>query len=143
MSAWHGRGGLAPGGFLVGLTPSGRGARPGPDRELRTATGRMRIPSVYADGYEKAAVIDPALAAAYADHLWLGDPLADEAMAELQALSRQDSSRFLRAAIELQDDVLRGAPAGVLRFVEEVTAVPRWYDPAVARHGCRVFRWRK
>ena len=99
----------------------------------------MRIPSVYAHGYEKARLIDPGLAAAYADHLWLGDPLADAAMAELQALGRPDGSRFLRAAIELQDDVLRGAPAGVLRFVDEVTTVPRWYDPAVARHGCRVF----
>ena len=99
----------------------------------------MRIPSVYAHGYEKARLIDPGLAAAYADHLWLGDPLADAAMAELQALGQPDSSRFLRAAIELQDDVLRAAPAGVLRFVDEVTTVPRWYDPAVARHGCRVF----
>ena len=99
----------------------------------------MRIPSVYADGYEKARLIDPALAATYVDHLWLGDPLADAAMAELETLDPQERSRFLRAAIQLQEDELRGAPASLLRFVDEVTTVPAWYDPAVARHGCRVF----
>ena len=72
-------------------------------------------------------------------HMWSADPLADAVMVDLEGLNQEEPGRFLRAAIEQQDNVLRTAPQSLLYFVDEVNTLPVWYDRSVAQHGCRVF----
>ena len=99
----------------------------------------MQPPKIFAPGYERARLLDPALAATYIAHMRVADPLVDPVMRDLQGLGHAECGRLLRAAVEQQDDVLRDAPPSLQRFVHEVSTVPAWYDRAVAQHGCRVF----
>ena len=99
----------------------------------------MRVPSVYADGYEKARAMDPALAATYIAHMRIGDPAADAVMVDLAGLKAAESSRLLRAAMEQKEDILRDAPRSLQDFVNEVATLPAWYDREAAFRGCRVF----
>ena len=99
----------------------------------------MRIPSIFAPGYEKARLIDGELAANYMAHMETGDPLADAVIADLDGLDHGETARLIGAAIEQQEDVLHKAPQSLQRFVHEVHTVPAWYDRSVAEHGCRVF----
>ena len=97
------------------------------------------VPSAFTDGYEKASGIDPALAHLYATHLRIGDPEADAATADLDELSPEEAQRFLRAGIELQEDVLLQAPRSLQHLIHEATALPAWYDREAAQQGCRAF----
>lgn len=99
----------------------------------------MKVPSIYAPGYEKARTIDPELATEYVTQMWAGDPLADAVDADLRNLDRPESARLIQAAFEQQDDVLRHAPGSLQDFIHEVSTVPPWYDRSIANHGCRVF----
>ena len=97
------------------------------------------VPSAFAEGYERARILDPALAHLYATHLQTGDPAADAATADLAELTPEEAQRFLRAGIELQEDVLGEAPRSLQRFVHEAAAPPAWYDREAAQQGCRTF----
>ena len=99
----------------------------------------MKVPSLYAPGYEKARTIDPELAAEYVTQMWAGDPLVDAVDADLRSLDRRESTRLIQAAFEQRDNVLRDAPRSLQDFIHEVATVPPWYDRATAAHGCRVF----
>ncbi len=99
----------------------------------------MKVPSLYAPGYEKARTIDPELAAEYVTQMWAGDPLVDAVDADLRSLDRRESTRLIQAAFEQRDNVLRDAPRSLQDFIHEVATVPPWYDRATATHGCRVF----
>ena len=97
------------------------------------------VPSAFVDGYERASVLDPALAHLYATHLQTGDPGADAAIGDLAELGPEEAQRFLRAGLELQEDVLRRAPRSLQRLVHEAASLPAWYDRDAARQGCRAF----
>ncbi|MDE0081372.1 MAG: oxygenase MpaB family protein [Gammaproteobacteria bacterium] len=99
----------------------------------------MKVPSLYAPGYEKARTIDPELAAAYVTQMWASDPLVDAVDADLRKLDRPESARLIQAAFEQRDNVLRDAPRSLQDFIHEVATVPPWYDRDTATHGCRVF----
>ena len=99
----------------------------------------MEVPSVFAAGYEKACALDPALAHLYITHMRIGDPAADAAIADLSGLLPEDAQRFLRAGIELQEDVLREAPRSLQALVQEAATIPPWYDREAALQGCRAF----
>ena len=99
----------------------------------------MQPPKIFAPGYERARLVDPALAATYIAHMHVADPLADAVMRDLAGMDQAETGRLFRAAFEQQDAVLRDAPPSLQRFVHEVSTVPAWYDRAVAQHGCRVF----
>ena len=99
----------------------------------------MEIPTVFADGYEKARVLDPALAHLYMTHMRIGDPDADAAVADLSELPQAEARRFLRAALELQEDVILSAPQSLQHLVGEVATLPAWYDREAAQEGCRAF----
>jgi len=98
-----------------------------------------QVPSLYGEGYQRARVIDPVLAATYIAHMRIGDPFADAVMADLAKLDRAESSRLLRAALDQDEDILRDAPRSLQDFVTEVATLPAWYDREAAFHGCRVF----
>ena len=99
----------------------------------------MQVPSIYAEGYERAKSIDRSLADSYIAHTQLGDPLADAAIADLADLSRNEAARLVGGAIEQDDRVLCDAPESLRELIHEATVVPAWYDRAVAQRGCRAF----
>ena len=55
-------------------------------------------------------------------HMWSADPLADAVIGDLEGLNQEETGRFLRAAIEQQDNVLRTADPAALRGRGEHTA---------------------
>ena len=99
----------------------------------------MRIPSAYADGYERAKSIDQVLAESYIAHTRLGDPLADAVMADLSELPNKEVARLVGGAIERDERVLCHAPESLQHLIHEMTIVPPWYDRAAAQRGCRAF----
>ncbi len=99
----------------------------------------MEVPSVFATGYDEACALDPALAHLYITHMRIGDPDADAAIADLSGLPPEEAQRFLRAGIELQEDVLREAPQSLQALVHEAATLPPWYDREAALQGCRAF----
>ena len=99
----------------------------------------MQVPSAFAEGYERAAALDPALAHLYANHLRIGDPDADAVTADLAELPADEAQRFLRAGIELDEDVLRQAPESLQELIREAATLPAWYDRETAQRGCRAF----
>ena len=99
----------------------------------------MQVPSAFAEGYEKAAALDPALAHLYASHLRIGDPDADAAAADLAELPADEAQRFLHGGIELDEDVLRQAPHNLQELIHRASTLPAWYDREVAQWGCRAF----
>ena len=99
----------------------------------------MQIPSDYTEGYEKARIHDPELAAAYIEHLNVGDPDADAVIDDLNSLGRAESARFIEAAMEQKEDVLRDAPESLRTFFERLETPPDWYDPEAVLPGRRIF----
>ena len=99
----------------------------------------MRVPSIYAEGYQKARLIDPALIDRYAAHMWVGDPLADAAMQDVASLGGREAVRLIGGAIELEERILRQAPQSLQSLIHAASQVPGWYDRAVAQRGCRAF----
>ena len=100
---------------------------------------QMQIPSDYTEGYEKARLIDPELAAAYIEHLNVGDPEADAVVEDLSSLGRAEAARFINAAMEQQEDVLRDAPKSLTAFFERLEVRPDWFDADAALIGSRIF----
>ena len=101
--------------------------------------GQAEIPSDYIEGYEKAKAIDPDLAATYIEHLNVGDPEADAVIEDLISLGRAESARFINAAMEQQEDVLRDAPESLRAFFERLETRPDWFSPDEVLPGCRIF----
>ena len=101
--------------------------------------GQAEIPSDYIEGYEKAKAIDPDLAATYIEHLNVGDPEADAVIEDLSSLGRAESARFINAAMEQQEDVLRDAPESLRAFFERLETRPDWFSPDAVLPGCRIF----
>ena len=99
----------------------------------------MRVPSVYAAGYENARLIDPVLAGSYVALARVGDPPVDAVMSDLEPLGQKEAARLLGGAIEQNEEVLQGAPASLQDLIHEVTRVPVWYDRQAAQCGCRAF----
>ena len=99
----------------------------------------MRVPSVYAEGYEKARRHDPAAAENYIRHTTMGDSELDPIMEELSSLPPADLHRFIRAGIEQQDEVLARAPRVLRDFFETVEEPPPWLDHDAFRPGIRAF----
>ena len=99
----------------------------------------MRVPSIYAEGYQKARLIDPALVDRYAAHMWVGDPLADAAMQDVASLGGKEAVRLIGGAIELEEEVLQNAPQSLQSLIHAASKVPGWYDRTVAQRGCRAF----
>lgn len=99
----------------------------------------MQVPSIYAEGYERAKLIDRSLADTYIAHTQIGDPLADAVIADVGQLPRHEAARLIGGAIEGDERVLCDAPESLRQLMNEATIVPTWYDRAVAQRGCRAF----
>ena len=100
----------------------------------------MQIPSDYTAGYEHARTLDPDLAANYVAHAMIGDPEADAAVEELNALNPGDAAKYIRGALEGGDaEALRGAPTALVRLIRDLETPPDWVDFAAFDPGIRLF----
>lgn len=99
----------------------------------------MRIPSDYIEGYEKARLRDPELASRYIDHLYVGDPEADLVVEDLASVSKEDSARYINAAMEQDETVLRDAPESLKKFFMRLDTPPDWFDLEATLPGSRLF----
>ena len=99
----------------------------------------MKIPADYTTGYEKAKAVDPELADTYIEYLNVGDPDADQVMEDLSAVSSVDSARFIEAAMEQDNDVLRDAPQSLKTFFDRLETPPDWFNIDECLPGSRLF----
>ena len=101
------------------------------------------IPSAYRAGYDKAAVLDPVLAARYIEHTLIGDPLADAAVESMDGFRQDKVHQFIKAGLEQDAALLAQAPQALRDFFEQIDASspPPWFDPASGRvyAGCSAF----
>jgi hypothetical protein len=98
----------------------------------------VHVPSAYKEGYERARRHDPAGADSYLRHTGIGDPMLDPVMEELASLPPPDLHRFIRAGIEQDDEVLRGAPKCLRDFFGSLED-PSWLDREMFIPGIRAF----
>ena len=99
----------------------------------------MQIPADYIDGYEQARLADPMLASRYVEHLYVGDPDADLVVEDLAEAGREEAARFINAAMEQDEAVLRDAPESLRQFFARLDRPPDWFDPAATLPGSRLF----
>ena len=67
---------------------------------------------MHAEGYQKATLIDAALTEHYADHMWVGDPLADAAMQDVTSPGRQGGGALDRRVTATNATGCSGATSG-------------------------------
>ena len=100
----------------------------------------MDIPSDYHAGYPRARELAPELAENYVAHTLIGDPEADEMMAELAPLGQAKLGRFIRIGMDGRDErALRETPAALREFFRSCERVPDWVDFEGFAPGVRMF----
>lgn len=97
------------------------------------------IPTAYATGYERAAKLEPGLAAAYIGHTTIGDPLADAVAADLRSRSPGEVHSLLASALENPRELPPATPESLRRFIAESLEVPDWFDEEIAMIASRAF----
>ena len=117
---------------------------PQPEESGREPTaalpGGARIPHDYVAGYEMARAENPDMAENYVAHTHIGDPLADELMAQFQSMDAHESGEWIQRAIDDPDDpALRDAPSAMQRIVEGLHDPPSWYDQSATAPAIRYF----
>ena len=111
-----------------------------PNPELEHILDLEKIPSDYRPGYKKALVLDPEMASNYVAHAWVGDPLGDELIKQLNTLPQGEMHRLIKIAIDdPENNALRDAPQLLLDLVEEWASPPDWVDQSGFRASHRMF----
>ena len=101
---------------------------------------RMKIPSDYEKGYERACQASPEIADNYLKHTLIGDPVAEAMMRDLTELGPGESWQLIRAATDDEgEEALRDAPASVREFFKEASTQPEWLDFGGFAPGVRMF----
>ena len=122
---------MTPNETTPGASPA-TGAAESPDS--------LVVPSDYRDSFRRAYAVDPERATNYIAHTMVADPVCDEMMEQLAAVSPRDSDRFLRLAVEEPDaPALGDAPPAVHAFIEDLETVPDWVDFNGFAGGVRAF----
>ncbi len=98
----------------------------------------MKIPTAYAENYEKARLTDPVAVDNYMRHTGIGDPVLDPVMKELSDMPAPELHRFIGAGIEGRDHALRAAPEPLREFFKNLDE-PSWLDWEALRPGIRAF----
>ena len=99
----------------------------------------LTVPTDYAEGYEKARLIDPDVASNYVAHLLVADPVADAFVGHLYSQRPKEINRTLRIAMDMDEKALGDCPAFVTDFFDQASAPPDWLDPDVFLPGVRMF----
>ena len=111
-----------------------------PTPDLQKILDLENIPFDYRSGYKKALTLDPEMASNYVAHSWVGDPLGDELVKQLNTLPRKEMNRLIKLAIDDPEHKgLRDAPQPLLDLVEEWASPPDWVDQSGFRASNRMF----
>ncbi len=97
------------------------------------------IPTAYATGYEKAAKVEPELAAAYIRHTTIGDPLADAVAADLMSFSSRQVHTLLATVLQNPRELPPETPGSLRHFMAEALDLPEWFDEEIAMTASRAF----
>ena len=100
---------------------------------------QIQLPSDYVESYRQARRIDPAVADNYIKHTLIGDPELDPVMQELSSMPTNDLHRFIEAAIEQHDEVVRKAPQVLSDFFKNLEQPPPWLNRRAFEPGIRAF----
>ena len=100
----------------------------------------MKIPTAYIDGYAKGRAVHPERAANYVAHATVGDPLADAAILDLDAMDPDESARLIELGMhDTEGAALGDAPESVRAFFASCADPPGWLDLPSLLPGCRMF----
>ena len=111
-----------------------------PNPDLEQILDLEKIPSDYRPGYKKALALDPAMASNYVAHSWVGDPVGDELIKQLNTLPQGEMYRLMKVAIDdPEDKILRDAPQLLMDLVEEWASPPDWVDQSGFKASTRMF----
>ena len=99
----------------------------------------IRIPSAYQAGYEKAAALNPDLAAKYIASTVIDDPVVDAVMEALAPFSHREVERFIIAGMEQDEKILAEAPRPLRDFFEGLEPPPAWFDQDAVIPGRQAF----
>ncbi len=95
----------------------------------------LDIPLVYRDGYGKAVILNPDIAANYVGNTTVGDTLADAVVETLASLPAQEISRVMNSCMNRNAEPLPNTPPEVIDFIESLSVVPSWFDDDAALPG--------
>ena len=100
----------------------------------------MKIPTVYAEGYEKAQLTEPELAKKFIAHTTIGDPLAENLFSEIENIGNHEVERFIKLGLKKETACeIRNAPRSIREFFQFCSDVPSWVDFESHQLGCRMF----
>lgn len=109
---------------------------------LETDTSKnleLDIPKAYHPRLESARDYDRARTNNYLKHTRIGDPELDRVLEELADMQPADLHKFLKAGIELEDDVIKDAPQVFREFFDGHVGEPDWLDFEAHRPAIRAF----
>lgn len=89
---------------------------------------KFDIPEVYLPQCTNAVDFDHTQAELYLKHTNIGDPPLDPVIEELSDLPTAELHRFLKAGIEIEEDVLKRAPSVFREFFNDHVGEPDWID---------------
>lgn len=101
----------------------------------------LRVPAIYRgalDNTGRGSVADAELTALYLSQTVCGDPLADAAVDALASSAHQETWRFVKAAIEGEEQIAR-APEPLRVLFKQLESPPDWLDHDALLEGCRAF----
>ena len=98
------------------------------------------VPSSYADGYQAARAIDREFADRYIRHTLVGDPVADEVVAELaERRSSAEVHATIARTLQNHEDLPKDIPECLRGFMAELPDPPEWFDMDLYRAATRGF----
>ena len=100
---------------------------------------KIKIPSAYQAGYEKASALNPDLAAKYIEHTVRDDPVADAVIESLAPFDHGQVHRFIKAGMDQNAELLAKAPRVLRDFFEELETPPAWFDRDAVLPGHQAF----
>lgn len=101
----------------------------------------LDIPGAYRPRFESARDYDRERAENYVRHTKIGDPELDRVLMELADMQPADLHKFLKAGIELEDDVIKQAPKVFRDFFDDHVGEPDWLDFEAHRPAIRAFHF--
>ena len=100
----------------------------------------MKPPSIYVAGYNAACRVDYDFAVRYIGHTVIGDPAADEVVAELMARhTSADVHTAIGRALDNYRNLPNDLPESLRAFVTQQVDAPEWFDGSLAHAGTRGF----
>ena len=97
------------------------------------------VPSAYQAGYDKAAALNPDLAAKYIEHTVIDDPVADAVIEALAPFDHGQMHRFIKAGMEQDAKILAEAPRLLRDFFDGLETPPAWWDRDAVLQGRYAF----